>query len=248
MSRSGHMKALAPTYGRLTVIGRDPERPAYAVCTCSCGTAARSYRTDSLRNGNTQSCGCLQRERSRAASIESSTTHGLSGSKEYGIWRSMISRCSNPNAERYADYGGRGIKVCARWRSFENFYADMGPRPGERHSIDRWPNQNGDYEPTNCRWATAIEQNRNRQQTCPVTFEGITAPLWRWCELAGVPYKPVHARITRGWPLDLALYAPPRVRLEHAAGCTTIPADFRRVLGNAGQKEPPRVEREVKAP
>lgn len=90
-------------------------------------------------------------------------THGLTKSVEYRTWRSMKERCYNPNNKKYKDYGGRGIKVCDRWlNNFENFHADMGPRPSKEYSLDRIDN-NGDYMPTNCKWATIIEQRRNQR-------------------------------------------------------------------------------------
>jgi hypothetical protein len=103
-----------------------------------------------------------QRATAQTAESTSDAIHGLSKTREYKIWRGMKRRCERPNAENYARYGGRGIKVCERWQDFENFYADMGPRPQGR-SIDRFPNYDGNYEPGNCRWATAQEQAANRR-------------------------------------------------------------------------------------
>lgn len=90
--------------------------------------------------------------------------HGLSGDPAYRIWCLMRQRCRDPNRKNWADYGGRGIRVCDRWEnSFENFLADVGPRPSRAHQIDRYPNKDGDYEPGNCRWATRTEQQRNKR-------------------------------------------------------------------------------------
>lgn len=147
-------------YGRLTVLEIWPERYHHRTafkCLCECGTV-KIVPGYVLREGLTRSCGCLSRETSR--------THGCSGptgrrTSEYGIWAAMIQRCENEKNAAYHNYGGRGIRICESWRgSFEAFLADMGKRPSERHSIDRI-NVNGNYEPSNCRWATTIEQGRN---------------------------------------------------------------------------------------
>lgn len=88
--------------------------------------------------------------------------HGLSGTREHATWLDMRNRCRNLNYYNYAIYGGRGIKVCERWDTFENFLADMGPRPSKDHSLDRIDNY-GDYEPSNCKWSTRSEQSKNRR-------------------------------------------------------------------------------------
>lgn len=127
-------------------------------CRCDCG-AEKTVAGNTLRLGDARSCGCLI--------VDTQTKHGMYGTPTYGSWSRMIARCTNPKSNRYKYYGGRDIKVCERWMLFVNFYADMGMRPSTKHSIDRIDND-GDYEPRNCRWATAKEQSANKRHwgTC----------------------------------------------------------------------------------
>jgi hypothetical protein len=118
----------------------------------------------------------------------------------------MIQRCTNPKAFAYADYGGRGIKVCERWRTFTAFYEDMGDPPAGM-SLDRI-NVDGDYCPENCRWATATVQGRNRRITTVLTYLGETRPLTEWAERMGIDYHAVHGRIKGGWTVEKALTTP----------------------------------------
>lgn len=142
------------------------------------------------------------------------TTHGYTcgGARppEYKIWEAMLRRCLNKNDAAYNRYGGRGIKVCERWMDFANFREDMGERP-EGKSIDRKQND-GDYEPSNCRWATAKQQANNKRTNILVEHDGEIYSLKEFCELKALRYKSIWHRLKAGWPMDKALFTPIRGR------------------------------------
>lgn len=142
-------------YGLLTPL--EYKGGSYWLCRCDCGETAL-VTAGRMRSGNTTSCGCHK----RSVLGLSTTKHGKTGTRVHRIWKGMRNRCNNEATPRYKDYGGRGIRVCARWDSFENFYADMGDPP-EGLTLDREDND-GDYEPSNCRWATQAEQQANKRR------------------------------------------------------------------------------------
>lgn len=146
-------------FGHLLVIhraGRASDRRAMWLCTCDCG-ARIIVSGNNLRSGNSQSCGCWANRKHGHSPADHPT-------RTYRSWVSMRERCTNPRTTSFHRYGGRGITVCERWMDFRNFLADMGERPPGK-TIDRWPNNDGNYEPGNCRWATPKEQMSNRTKT-----------------------------------------------------------------------------------
>ena len=168
-------------------------------CRCSCGTEKVVLR-QALVEGRQKSCGCLRREKT----IERSTTHGMSHRPEYGIWLHMKDRCQSKSDKGYKLYGARGIKICEHWQSFEKFYEDMGPRPSLKHSLERKDND-GDYCPENCVWATQKEQCNNRRGNVLLELDGRTQTLKQWTEERGLPYPRVYARLKRGGTPERAL-------------------------------------------
>lgn len=131
--------------------------------------------------------------------------NGKGRSPEYNTWGSMIHRCYSPHNDHYALYGGRGIKVCDRWReSFDAFLEDMGPRPADKTSLDRIDN-NGDYTPENCMWSTMRQQSRNRRTNVFLTFQGRTMCLIDWAREHGIHRMTLYSRLKAGWPLKEAL-------------------------------------------
>jgi hypothetical protein len=190
-------------FGRLTVLRRDGHihRAAAWLCACDCGGTAR-VRYTSLQRGEIVSCGCKKRE------ALDRRTHGMKNTPTWKSWDSAIQRTTNPNHSSFGDYGGRGIKVCHRWRnSFEAFLADMGERPTRAHSLDRFPDVNGHYEPGNCRWATWTEQANNRRNTVHVTIGDRTHTLREWADEAGISYGCISQRYLAG-RTGTALLAP----------------------------------------
>lgn len=195
-------------YNMLTVKAKlrkkNPSGKHMFLCSCDCGKETIVSK-ENLRSGHTRSCGCIVIEAIRRAN----KTHGGYRSPEYRIWQKIKERCQSETAKNFADYGGRGIKLCSRWQNFSAFREDMGSRPSSKHSIDRI-NNDGNYEPGNCRWATKTQQIRNRRVTLFLTFNGKTRPLIEWCEEHNKDYYLVRKRIRRGWTARDAILTEPK--------------------------------------
>jgi hypothetical protein len=189
-------------FHRLTILHRSATRRHAWLCRCACGKE-KEILASNLTLGITQSCGCLQRERTRAASL----THGRSGTPEHEIWQGMRKRCYQPTCRAYKDYGGRGIQVCDEWQDFARFYADMGPRPSPKHTVERHDN-NGPYAPDNCSWAPRSEQANNTRRNRRLTLRGETRTLHQWAQSVGMTDHVLKKRLNRGWRIDKALTIP----------------------------------------
>lgn len=206
-------------YGRWTVISPLKKGPAKAYrlsCRCECGTV-RDVLAYTLRNGTSQSCGCLNREAVSDFCKRTKTTHGCAQSgkktKTYNVWAGMRKRCMNRKHSDFPLYGGRGISICERWKGvngFANFLADMGEVPVGM-SLDRIDN-NGDYCPENCRWADQKTQQRNRRSNRAVTIDGRTLIVTDWAKEFNIKVHTVWSRIRKGWDVHLALTTPCKKR------------------------------------
>lgn len=181
-------------FGKLTVIGYGGKRhrgktpPQTWICRCDCGNIRR-VDAGNLRAGFSKSCGCVHLTKNLDAK---------SYQPEYLAWHGLKGRCLNPANPCYRHYGGRGIQVCQRWLdSFDDFVADMGLRPSDKHSIDRKDND-GNYEPSNCRWATSKEQSQNRRNNVRLTHQGITICASEWARRLGISPQRIEQRIKQG--------------------------------------------------
>lgn len=170
-------------------------------CRCQCGRevlASTGYLNSIIKLGLK---GCNK------CSVKSKT-HGMTLSKEWRSWRSMRGRCMNTNdPDHFRWYSSRGISVCERWDSFENFLADMGPKPTPKHTIDRI-DPNGNYEPSNCRWATQKEQHNNKRSNHWIEFRGERKTIQQWLDIVGMADTTFHSRLKRGMSVADALTTP----------------------------------------
>lgn len=200
-NRNPQIKDIAgQRFGRLTVLSFSHcKRAAFWLCRCDCGNE-RTMAGGALRFGSIRSCGCL--------TLDTVTKHGLYGTPTWVSWNSMRTRCENPKAGNFKAYGARGITVCDRWKSFINFVADMGERPSGT-TLDRYPNKEGNYEPGNCRWATATEQQSNKRTTKLYEFNGERLTVREISNRTGVDHAKLEQRIGRyRWAVERAITTP----------------------------------------
>jgi hypothetical protein len=205
---------IGKTFGRLKVLRRDRSRKthhgAHWVCVCECGNKITA-RGDSLVSRNTRSCGCLAHDLTVQRNARHGAAHRLRVTAEYRTWQKMLGRCYNKNNKDYPNYGGRGIAVCKSWQTdFAAFLRSVGPRPSPAHSLDRFPDNHGDYRPGNVRWATKKQQNRNQRGNVRIRISGVTMTLAEAVERLGLNYNRIRWRIkVAGWPLHKALELSP---------------------------------------
>lgn len=195
-------------FGKLVVIevlpAQDPSKGRMVRCACDCGKETVVPRK-AVQSGNTSSCGCGKKRQK---------TRMDRGTKAYRIWQAMLNRCRNPKVKGYQYYGGRGIKVCERWKSFDNFIADMG-QPDENQSIDRI-DPNGDYEPTNCRWATQKEQVNNTARNRLIERDGEKMTASQWANRLGINAHLFCTRLRNGWSFERASSEPVKTKEKRA--------------------------------
>lgn len=194
-------------YGRWLVLSRGQasnpvRRDAHWLCRCDCGIE-RVVDGKSLRGGRSRSCGCWNNE--LLATSKPSLTHGMSKSPEFYLWNAMIQRCHNQRNQSYSDYGGRGIGVHPDWRAdFSRFFSHVGPRPSDKHTIERIDNSRG-YEPGNVRWSTRAEQSRNKRNNHWITHSGRTMCITDWIKELGLNKGTVYSDIKEGRTIPSAL-------------------------------------------
>lgn len=207
-------KTVSPgdVFGRLTILalGKPPGTYRYkAVCRCECGKPDFVARLDGIVDGRVVSCGCYR--------LEQVTTHGMRKSPLYNVWKNMLARCFDPKNKSFKDYGARGISVCDRWQSVENFVSDMGPTYAPGMELDRRENSDG-YHPDNCRWVTHQGNADNRRTGVYLTYNGKTQSLRRWSEETGINYGTLHERIAVWkWDAERALTTPALSKDERMA-------------------------------
>jgi len=205
-------------FGRWLVLslGRKRKQHQWWLCRCDCGVK-REVNQSHLMREQSRSCGCLNHEQTS----NRNTTHGLSKTVEYRIYKNIKRRCLNPHNKCFHLYGGRGITMCQGWKSsFESFLSDLGKRPSPKHTIDRKDNFQGYHcghceeclahqKKANCQWATPKEQANNRRNNSFLTYKGITKTVSQWAEAIGMSQDNLWQRIAvYGWPVERAIETP----------------------------------------
>lgn len=208
MEKYNHL--IGKKFNRLTILFFVVKRvniPHYQ-CKCDCGkeTLVSIYE---IINNKTKSCGCLLEENQKRGNLIHGEAKRGNWKKEFRVWVNIRQRCYNTNCKAYKNYGGRGIIVCERWMiSFQDFLQDIGRAPSPDHSLERIDND-GNYEPGNCKWVTRKEQNNNTRRNFFIEYMGRTQTCAQWCEELGLNYDRVHQRIRRwGYSVDKAFTKP----------------------------------------
>lgn len=195
-------KIIGKTFNRLKVLKEtnNPERHKRFECVCNCGNIIFTS-LHKLKSGHTKSCGCLKTEKFK----DRVTKHGFSSTRLYHIWYDMVGRCENSNYKNYHRYGGRGISVCNEWKKFIVFRQwALSNGYSEKLTIDRLDND-GDYKPSNCRWATRKQQSKNRSNNNLITHNGITETITDAAKRYGLTTQSIKYRISKGWSIKEAL-------------------------------------------
>lgn|SRR6202142_3165678 len=199
-------------YGRLIVVEYDPatvKGRTYWICRCDCGVVI-SRRATHLKRGESQSCGCLQKERASVAGKISNRKHGLHRHPLYRIWCGMLQRCYNPNSRKFQDWGGRGIRVCPEWRRSPDIFIRwaLTHEYSRGLTIDRYPNNDGNYEPSNCRFTTHKKNHNNKRSNVVLEMNGKRRTVSEWSDITGVARHTIYERIKLGWDIERALTLP----------------------------------------
>lgn len=215
-ARFGTWTVIGPTFS-IRMDGKKRDR--VCVCECDCGRI-EVVNFAGMRRGLSR--GCLSCRSKKVG--DKCRRHGLSKTRVHNIWWGMIVRCTTPTIKAWPRYGGRGITVCERWRTFENFLADMGQPPTGEHEIDRI-DPDGNYEPANCRWATLMEQARNKRNTLKYEYRGKVRTVGEISEMTGIESVLINERLRKGWTIDVAAETPTSVsgyiaKRSRAASCS----------------------------
>ena len=211
MKHGGRFKDLTGMrFGRLLVVRYSHRGKKVSMwdCKCVCGKTKVVASGNLLRkNKSTKSCGCFASDHLRSISTKHGAKSGKIVDQEYRTWSHMLERCRYSKHPHYKHYGGRGIKVCERWKKYENFLSDMGRNPSPIHTIDRI-DVNGDYCPENCRWETIFNQQSNRRNNRMISFNGDTRTVAQWERIAGLTKGSLNYRLNKGWSIEKAITLP----------------------------------------
>ena len=209
-------------FGRLRVTSRAENKPGKNArwnCECRCG-GSKIVESYHLLNSHTTSCGCIKREQNLSMFV----THGMSKTPEYKIWQGIKKRCYDENSTKFPIYGGRGIRMSDEWLgSFEVFFADMGPRPSDRHSVERLDNNSG-YSAANCVWATNADQSRNRRTNVNIEIDGVSMCLLDWSKKLDIPMTTIQKRLKTNPSYESALRPLDKKKSHRNRAATMTPA------------------------